>query len=109
MKIPKIPEKDYTRGWNLIDKLMMLIDKTIGEVSEVTAELKASKKISSEEIIEAATKHLTEENEKLKKRDYPRKAVYKDKKYFCPSCEQELYEIGHFCKNCGQKISNNKK
>lgn len=68
-------------------------------------ETKMSKLYLSEEL-----KRLTEENERLKERDTPRK-VERLSKYdtcmVCPNCGEEfsMYDKYKYCHNCGQKLS----
>ena len=104
----KIDDSLMTK-FNIVDRFMYRIDGLFDEIKTATQELRESSKANPQEMIEAATNHLEEENKQLKNREYPVKAIVKDDKYFCPKCEYEIIksDVGFYCKNCGQKISRN--
>lgn len=95
--------------FNFLDMFMYKIDGFINGVKEAVSDIKDQKQPEPEEVIEVAIKELKEENENLKKRDFPQRVVIKDNLFLCPACSSELKksDVGFFCKKCGQRISKN--
>lgn len=102
MKITSI----ITNNWNPID---IIIHKAEICVSRITEAINDSKDDipDPEVMIMAATEHLREENEQLKKKLYPERIIVKYGNYYCPEChEQLLPELAgkNFCPECGKRI-----
>lgn len=95
--------------FNPIDLFMYRVDRVINEIKVGISDIKDQKQPEPEEVIEVAIKELKEENDNLKKRDFPQKVVIKDNLYLCPACSSKLKksDVGFFCKKCGQRISKN--
>lgn len=95
--------------WNFIDSFIYKVESIFSRLSNDIKE-NEEKLPEPEEMIEAATKHLQQENEQLKRKEYP--GVLKDKEgiYYCPDCQTEisslLIETYHvkYCPECGKRI-----
>lgn len=98
-----------TQKWNVFDQIIFYIENRFSRLREQFAEA-SEKDIDTEVIIDAALKHLEEENRCLKKLQYPGLIICESDKYLCPSCKNEIagelintYKT-KFCTECGKRI-----
>lgn len=101
--------RNFVVGWNRLDSVIFKIEQTVAHMAR---EFKESREElpNAEEMIEAATKQLQEENNTLKKLHDPGKIICLDNKYYCPHCNRQIanklvedYRI-KFCPECGKRI-----
>ena len=73
----------------MLDTLIYKVEKCI---SQIKNKLKNSQDEipDPEEMIEAATERLQQENEQLKKKQYPGRIIMKGNNYYCPDCYEHL-------------------
>ena len=97
----------YTRRWNIVDQIFYTIEKTIKSAYEVICDAASgSGEPDVELIIEAETKHLQRENERLKKRDIPIYLIEEENKVICPKCRAQQQSIDvKYCCNCGHRVT----
>lgn len=95
--------------WNLFDSFLYKIESVF---TKLVSELKKDENTlpDPEEMITAATKYLKEENDHLKKKEYPGTLKIKNGKYFCPDCRTEIPTLiikechTKYCPECGKRI-----
>lgn len=90
--------------WNIVDQMFFMIEKTIKSIHEGICDA-ASEEPDVELMIEAETKYLRYENEKLKKREIPLYLIEKENKVLCPKCREQLQNLDvNYCSNCGHRV-----
>lgn len=94
------------KNWNMLDTFIYKVEKCI---SQIKNKLKNSQDEipDPEEMIEAATERLQQENEQLKKKQYPGRIIMKGNNYYCPDCYEHLSQDmikKKFCSECGKRI-----
>ena len=100
---------NFATKWNLFDSFLYKIESVF---IKLEAELKKDKNTlpDPEDMITAATKYLKEENDHLKREEYPGILIVKKGKSFCPDCRTEIpaliIEEYHtkYCPECGKRI-----
>ena len=91
--------------WNIVDQIFFTIEKTIKSVHERICDA-ASGEPDVELMIEAETKHLQYENERLKKRDIPVYLIEEENKVICPKCHEQQQSVDvKYCCNCGHRVT----
>lgn len=100
---------NITQKWNLFDRIIFKIENGFVWLWEQFIEI-SEKDVDTELIIDAALKHLEEENRSLKKLQYPGLIICESDKYLCPCCRHKIaselvktYKI-KFCPECGKRI-----
>lgn len=100
---------NITQKWNVLDRVIFFIENIFFRLREQFAET-SDNDVDTEMIIDAALKHLEEENHYLKKLQYPGLIICESDKYICPCCRNEItgelietYKI-KFCAECGKRI-----
>ena len=84
--------------WNLFDSFLYKVECII------------TKLLDPEEMIIAATKYLKDENDQLKRKEYPGTLKSENGKYFCPDCQTEIPDLfideyhTKYCPECGKRI-----
>ena len=101
---------NYTNNWNLLDKTIYIIENFIKEIVSAFYSESDKELPDPEEMINAATLHLQEENENLKEYHIPEKVLICTDKYKCPKCNEEIkkeliekYKVKH-CPECGKRL-----
>lgn len=90
--------------WNIVDQIFFTVENTIKAICEEIHD-SSSKDVDVELMIEAETKYLKHENERLKKREIPVYLIEKDNKVICPKCKAQLQDIDiKYCYNCGHRV-----
>ncbi len=95
--------------WNLFDSFLYKVECIITKLS---VNFKKNEKTlpDPEEMITAATKHLKDENDQLKRKEYPGTLKSENGKYFCPDCQTEIPDLfineyhTKYCPECGKRI-----
>lgn len=96
---------DLSSRWNIVDQIFYTIEKTIKSVQEGICDA-ASGEPDVELMIEAETKHLQRENERLKKRDIPVYLIEEENKVICPKCQTQQPNVDvKYCCNCGHRVT----
>ena len=91
--------------WNIVDQIFFTIENIIKSVHEGICDA-ASGEPDVELIIEAETKYLQRENERLKKRDIPVYLIEEENKVICPKCQTQQQSIDvKYCCNCGHRVT----
>lgn len=101
--------KKIEKNWNVVDTVIFSIEKQIYAIIESLRSNRDT--IDPEEMILAATEHLQNENEELKKYRIPEKIIIVEHgQYTCPNCRKEVhhellkkYKI-KYCPECGQRF-----
>lgn len=101
---------DFLSHWNVIDKMIFLIENALKRIWESICDSSA-KEPDVELMIAAETEHLMKENESLKKREVPLYLIEEGTSNvcLCPKCRTCL--SGHnvinikYCPNCGHRVT----
>ena len=99
---------NYINDWNFVDEIIYKFESAI---NKFFVYIKDCKELPDpEEMIQAATKQLQEENEALKEYHIPGRVVIHEGEYFCPKCKKsisnellEKYKVKH-CPECGKRL-----
>ena len=95
---------DSTTKWNKIDSAIFFFERRFKELGIAFADSRAVEP-DVELMIQAETKYLRNENEYLKKREFPAYLIKDDERYLCPKCKTEIRDTNvKYCSNCGHRI-----
>lgn len=94
---------NIVKEWTKLDQIIYKIEEKIKDLQERNTEPDV------ETMIMAETEHLHQENEQLKRKQYPGMLLKQDEQYLCPDCG-EIIELElimkkkKFCPECGKRI-----
>ena len=95
-----------TKKWNVVDSIIYKVETALLQIKNGWKDSKEELP-DPEEMIDAATEQLRQENEQLKsKMYYPGHLIIEDELYLCPDCREpiEPEQIKKFCPECGKRI-----
>lgn len=89
--------------WNAVDTMIAGIETALSRLIERIRDGE-DRLPAPEEMIEAATRELQEENDELKRYRLPGILIQHGCSYACPNCGTEILDPSKYCPECGKRI-----
>lgn len=94
---------NIVKEWTKLDQLIYEMEKKIRDIQNLSNEPDV------ETMILAETQHLQQENEQLKKKQFPCMLRNENGRYLCPDCGEAVSsdfveQKKKFCPECGKRI-----
>lgn len=91
-------------NWNKIDSAILFCENKIKKLREVMIDC-VDPEPDAETVIMAETAYLREENERMKRREFPVYLIEDAGHCFCPKCQTLVSDTARYCSNCGHRVT----